>query len=75
MGGKKKTMNVERLFKMSRDNIPAGRRSPGCPKRRWSDSIMIKTGGIAYNKDELEFSRSKSNQKTMGQKNMTNKFE
>ena len=30
-------MDAGRLVKMSRDNIPAGRRSPGCPKRRWSD--------------------------------------
>ena len=33
-------MDAERLVKISRDNIPAGRRSPGRPKRRWSDLIM-----------------------------------
>ena len=33
-------MDAERLVKISRDNIPAGRRSPGRPKRRWSDSIL-----------------------------------
>jgi hypothetical protein len=31
-------MNVERFVKISRDNVPAGRRSPGSPKR-WSDLI------------------------------------
>jgi len=33
-------MNAERLVKISRDNIPVGRRSTGCPKRRWSDLII-----------------------------------
>ena len=33
-------MDAERLAKISRDNIPAGRRSPGPPKRRWSDLII-----------------------------------
>ena len=33
-------MDAERLIKISRNNIPAGRRSPGCPKRRWSDLIL-----------------------------------
>ena len=33
-------MDAERLFKISRDNVPAGRRSPGRPKRRWSDLIF-----------------------------------
>ena len=33
-------MDAERLFKISGDNIPAGRRSPGLPKRRWSDLIL-----------------------------------
>ena len=33
-------MNTERLVKISRDNIPAGRRSPRRPKRRWSDLIL-----------------------------------
>ena len=31
-------MDVERLVKISRDNIPLGR-SPGCTKRRWGDLI------------------------------------
>ena len=38
-------MDAERLIKMWKDNIPAGRWSPGRPKRRWSDLI-------AYNKEE-----------------------
>ena len=33
-------MDSERLVKISRDNIPVGRRSPGRPKRRWSDLII-----------------------------------
>ena len=33
-------MDAERLVKISRDNIPAGRSSPGRPKRRWSDLIL-----------------------------------
>jgi hypothetical protein len=32
-------MDAEKLVKISRDNIPAGRRSPGLQKRRWSDLI------------------------------------
>ena len=32
-------MDAERLVKISRDNIPAERRSPGRLKRRWSDLI------------------------------------
>ena len=32
-------MYTERLVKISRDNIPAGRRSPGRPKRRCSELI------------------------------------
>ena len=32
-------IDVERLVTISRDNIPAGRRSPGRPIRRWSDLI------------------------------------
>ena len=32
-------MDAERLVKISRDNISAGRRFPGCPKRRWSNLI------------------------------------
>ena len=42
-------MDTGRLVKISRDNIPPGRRSPGWPKRRW---ILIKTGGITFNKEE-----------------------
>ena len=37
-----KRMDAERLFKISRNNIPAGRRSPGLPKRRWSDLVWLK---------------------------------
>jgi hypothetical protein len=33
-------MNAERLVKISRDNIPAGRGSSGRPNRRWSDLIL-----------------------------------
>ena len=33
-------MDAERLLKVSRDNIPAGRRSPGYPKTRESDLII-----------------------------------
>jgi hypothetical protein len=33
-------MNPERLVKISRDNMPVGRRSPGHPKRKWSDLII-----------------------------------
>ena len=33
-------MGAERLFKIIRDNI-AAERSPGCPKRRWSDLIPL----------------------------------
>ena len=29
-------MDAERLVKISRDNTPAGRRYPQCPKIRWS---------------------------------------
>ena len=28
-------LDAERLFKISRNNITAGRKSPGPPKRRW----------------------------------------
>ena len=38
-------MDAEKLVKISRDNIPAGR-SPGRPKRRWS-YLIIKTGETA----------------------------
>jgi hypothetical protein len=33
-------MNAESLVKISRNNIPAEGRSPGCSKRRWSDLIL-----------------------------------
>ena len=39
MGRKYNKMDAERLVKISRDNIPAVRRFPGRPKRRWSDLI------------------------------------
>ena len=32
-------IDAERLVKISRDNIPAGKSSPRCPKRRWSDLV------------------------------------
>jgi hypothetical protein len=32
-------MDAERLVKISWDNTPAGRRSPGTLKRRWRDLI------------------------------------
>jgi hypothetical protein len=32
-------MDAERLVKISRDSITVGKRFPGRPKRRWSDSI------------------------------------
>ena len=37
--GTKIRMDTERLVKISRDNIPVGRKSPGSPKRRWSELI------------------------------------
>ena len=33
-------MDAELLIKISRDNIPVRRRSPGRPKRRWNDLII-----------------------------------
>ena len=33
-------MDAERLVEISRDNIPARRRYPARPKRRWSDLIL-----------------------------------
>ena len=45
-------MNAGRLVKISRDNIPVGRRSAGRPKR--GDLISDQTGGFAYNKEEEE---------------------
>jgi hypothetical protein len=35
-------MDAVRLVKISRANIPAGRRALGRPKRRWSDFISGK---------------------------------
>ena len=35
-----KRMDAERLVKISRDNIPVGRRSSGYSKRKWSDLII-----------------------------------
>ena len=32
---------AERLVNISRDNVNTGRRSPGRPKRRWSDLIPV----------------------------------
>ena len=37
---RRREWDAERLVKISRDNIPVGRRSPGCPKRRWSALII-----------------------------------
>jgi len=42
-------IDSERLVKISSDNIPVGRRSPGCPKRRRSD-LLTEIDGIAYKK-------------------------
>ena len=41
-----------RLVKISRGNIPAGRRSPGRLKRRWSDLIHDQIVRFAYNEEE-----------------------
>ena len=43
-------MNANRLVNISRDNIPAGRRSSRYLKRRWSELILVKTGRIICNK-------------------------
>ena len=47
MGGKKKKeweehtrMDAKIFVKISRDNKPVGRRSPGHPKRGWRDLIL-----------------------------------
>ena len=40
-------MDAETLVKISRHNIPVGRRTPGRPKRRWSDSSLIRKAWIA----------------------------
>ena len=54
-------MDAERLIKISRDNIPAGIISPGCPKRRWSDLILdLKRRNRLQQKEEQEdFSQKK----------------
>ena len=45
-------MNVERLVKISKDNIlVAAERSPG----RWRDLIPVSTGGTTYNKKKNKF--------------------
>ena len=44
-------IDAEKLVKISMENIPAGR-SPGRPKRKWSNLIPAKTGGTAYIKEE-----------------------
>ena len=33
-------MDTEKLVKISKDNVPVGRRSPGRSKRRWIDLIL-----------------------------------
>ena len=35
-----KIRDAERLVKISRENVPVGRKSPGRPKRRWSNLIV-----------------------------------
>jgi hypothetical protein len=37
MGRRRKRIDAKRLVKISRDNIRVGRKSPGHPKRRWSN--------------------------------------
>lgn len=32
-------MNVRRIVRIARDKFPAGRRSVGWPRRRWSDNM------------------------------------
>ena len=46
---------AERIVKISRDNIPVGRRFPGRPKRRWGD-LMIET----YGRTPTQKSRNKT---------------
>ena len=41
-------IDAERLIKISRDNLPAGRRSPGRQKRRWSDLIPTTRHSVHY---------------------------
>ena len=42
-------MYIEIVVKISRDNIPVGRRSPGGPKRSLVRPKFFETGGIDYN--------------------------
>ena len=42
-------MDSEKLVKISRENIPSGRRSPGGPKRSLVRPKFFETGGIDYN--------------------------
>ena len=58
MGDHVTGMDAERLVKISRDNIPAGRKSPRRPKRRWNDLIPNYTGVYAYKIEEEENGRS-----------------
>ena len=46
-------MDVERLVKISRGNVPVGR-SPGRLKRRWSDLIIHGNRGNNTYKEEEE---------------------
>jgi len=50
-------IDAEILVKISRYSVPAGRRSPGRPKRRWNDLVcyLVKTGGTLYNKKKKVF--------------------
>jgi hypothetical protein len=57
VGGKKRRewgehltrMDAKRLVKIQKENIPAGRKSPGRAKKQ-----MIKTGRIAYKRRKRE---------------------
>ena len=40
-------MDAEILVKISRSNMP------GCPKSRWSDLLLLKSGGTGYNKKKI----------------------
>jgi hypothetical protein len=46
-------MDAERVVKISRYYIPAGRRSPGCPKRRWSDLKQAESPTTKRNKKDI----------------------
>jgi hypothetical protein len=47
-------MDAEKLVKIPKDSIPAGRKSPGRRKQDGTSYSLIKIGGIAYNKEEEE---------------------